>query len=112
MATETGIGAAVKRKEDARFITGAGRYTDDIGAHGQTYAVFARSPYARAKLNGLDASAALATEGVVAVFTGADLQADGIGDLPCGWTVHSKDGEPMIVPPHPPIAVDRVNYVG
>ena len=112
MANETGIGAAVKRKEDARFITGAGRYTDDIGAHGQTYAVFARSPHARAKLNGLDASAALATEGVVAVFTGADLQADGIGDLPCGWTVHSKDGEPMVVPAHPPIAVDKVNYVG
>ena len=112
MATETGIGASVKRKEDARFLTGVGRYMDDIGQHGQTYAVFARSPYARAKLNGLDTSGALATDGVVAVFTGADLKAGEVGDLPCGWTVHSKDGEPMVVPPHPPIAVDRVNYVG
>ena len=112
MANETGIGAAVKRKEDARFITGAGRYTDDIGAHGQAYAVFARSPHARARLNGIDLAAAQATEGVVAVFTGADLQADGIGDLPCGWMVKSKDGSDMIQPAHPPIAVDRVNYVG
>ena len=112
MANETGIGAAVKRKEDARFITGAGRYTDDIGAHGQAYAVFARSPHARARLSGIDTAAAQATEGVVAVFTGADLQADGIGDLPCGWMVKSKDGSDMIQPAHPPIAVDRVNYVG
>ena len=112
MANETGIGAAVKRKEDARFITGAGRYTDDIGAHGQAYAVFARSPHARARLSGIDTAAAQATAGVVAVFTGADLQADGIGDLPCGWMVKSKDGSDMIQPAHPPIAVDRVNYVG
>ena len=112
MASETGIGAAVKRKEDARFITGVGRYTDDVGQHGQTYAVFARSPYARANLNGIDSSAALATDGVVAVFTGADLQADAIGDLPCGWMVKSKDGSDMVQPAHPPIAVAHVNYVG
>ena len=112
MATENGIGASAKRKEDARFITGAGRYTDDINASGQTYAAFARSPHPRAKIVGLDSSAAEATEGVVAVFTGADLQADGIGDLPCGWMVKSKDGSDMVQPPHPPLAVERVNYVG
>lgn len=112
MASETGIGAAVKRKEDARFITGTGRYTDDINQPGQTYCVFVRSQYARANITSIDASAALACDGVVAVFTGADLAADEIGDLPCGWTVNSKDGNAMVVPPHPPIAVERVNYVG
>ena len=112
MASETGIGAAVKRKEDARFITGAGRYTDDVHVAGQTWAVFARSPHARARVKSLDTSAARAVPGVVAVFTGADLKADGIGDLPCGWLVKSKDGSDMVQPPHPPLAVDRVNYVG
>ena len=112
MATETGIGASVRRKEDARFITGAGRYTDDLSARGQTWAAFARSPHARARIAGIDGAAARATDGVVAVFTGADLQADGIGDLPCGWLVKSKDGSDMLVPPHPPLAVDAVNYVG
>ena len=112
MASETGIGAAVKRKEDARFITGAGRYTDDLRAPGQAYAVFVRSPHARAKINSIDTRSAADTDGVVAVFTGAHLQADGIGDLPCGWMVKSKDGSDMVQPPHPPIAIERVNYVG
>ena len=112
MASETGIGAAVKRKEDARFITGAGRYTDDINVAGQTWAVFARSPHARARIRGIDIAAAKEAPGVVAVFTGADLQADDIGDLPCGWMVKSKDGSDMRQPPHPPLAVERVNYVG
>ncbi len=112
MTSETGIGAAVRRKEDARFITGMGRYTDDVNAAGQTWAVFVRSPHARAKIDGIDTRAAAAADGVVAVFTGADLDADDIGDLPCGWLVKSKDGSDMIVPPHPPLAVDQVNYVG
>ena len=110
--TQTGIGAAVRRKEDARFITGAGRYTDDIDQAGQAYAVFLRSPHARATIGGIDTAAALQVSGVAAVYTGADLAADGIGDLPCGWLVKSKDGSDMIQPPHPPLAVDRVNYVG
>ena len=112
MASETGIGAAVKRKEDARFITGAGTYTDDVSVAGQTWAVFARSPHARAHIRGLDLAAAKAAPGVVAVFTGQDMRADGIGDLPCGWLVKSKDGSDMRQPPHPPLAVERVNYVG
>ena len=110
--TQTGIGAAVKRREDIRFITGAGRYTDDIDQPGQTYAVFLRSPHARATIGGIDTAAALQIPGVVAVHTGADLAADGIGDLPCGWLVKSKDGSDMLQPPHPPLAVERVNYVG
>ena len=108
----TGIGAAVRRTEDARFITGAGQYTDDIQLFGQTYAVFARSPHARAVIQSIDASAAEAADGVIKVFTGADLVADGIGDLPCGWLVKSKDGSDMISSPHPPLAVTNVNYVG
>ena len=110
--TQTGIGAAVKRREDIRFITGAGRYTDDIDQRGQAYAVFLRSPHARATISGIDTAAALQVPGVVAVYTGADLAADAIGDLPCGWLVKSKDGSDMIQPPHPPLAVERVNYVG
>ncbi len=109
---ETGIGASVKRREDIRFITGAGRYTDDIDQPGQAHAVFLRSPHARAGIRAIDAAAALRLPGVLAVFTGRELAADGIGDLPCGWLVKSKDGSDMIQPPHPPIAVERVNYVG
>ena len=112
MTSETGIGAAVKRKEDARFITGAGHYTDDINQPGQLYAVFVRSMYPRAEIRSIDVSSALAMEGVVAAYTGADLAADEIGDLPCGWMVKSKDGSDMIQPPHPPVAVSVVNYVG
>ena len=110
--SETGIGASVRRKEDVRFLTGAGNYIDDINQPGQAYAVLLRSPHARAKILGIDASGALETPGVVAVFTGADLAADGIGDLPCGWLVKSRDGSDMIQPAHPPVAVERVNYVG
>ena len=80
--SETGIGASVKRKEDVRFITGNGRYTDDINQPGQTYAVFLRSPYARARVGEVDTSGALAVEGVLAVLTGVDMAADGLGDIP------------------------------
>ena len=102
--TDTGIGASVKRKEDVRFITGNGRYTDDINQPGQTYAVFLRSPYARAKIGEIDTSGALAVDGVLAVLTGADMAADGLGDIPCGWLVKQKDGSDMVSAPHPPLA--------
>jgi carbon-monoxide dehydrogenase large subunit len=111
-ASGTGIGASIKRREDIRFITGHGRYTDDINQPGQVYAVFLRSPYPRARIVGVDGSAALEVEGVLAVLTGRDMAADGLGDLPCGWLVKSKDGTNMLQPAHPPLAVDRVNYVG
>ena len=106
------IGQPVRRREDIRFITGRGRYTDDIAAAGQAYAAFVRSPYARAKIAGIDAAAAEKTPGVVAVFTGAHLTAGGIGALPCGWLVKSTDGTDMKVAPRPPLAVDVVNFVG
>ena len=109
---ENGIGAAVRRKEDHRFITGSGRYTDDINRPGQTYASVVRSPVAHARIAGIDASAALAVPGVVAVLTGADMAADGIGSLPCGWGIHSKDGAPMVEPGHAPLVADVVRHVG
>src|SRR5450830_2183498 len=108
----TGIGAAVRRKEDFRFITGQGQYTDDVVRPGETRAAFVRSPHARAKIKRLDASAAKKMPGVVAVLTGADLANDKIGNLICGWMIHSKDGTPMKMAPHPAIASGTVNHVG
>ncbi len=110
--SDTGIGAALRRKEDARFLTGKGRYTDDINRPGQLFAYIVRSPEAHARIRGIDATEASGAPGVVAVLTGKDLAEDGIGGLPCGWQIHSKDGSPMIEPPHPPLVVDRVRHVG
>jgi len=107
-----GIGARVLRKEDKRYITGRGRYTDDIGLKDMTYAAFVRSPHAHARIISIDASEALAAPGVVGVLTGADLAADKIGGLICGWMIHSKDGTPMKAGAHPAIAHDRVRHVG
>jgi len=107
-----GIGARVVRKEDKRFITGRGRYTDDIGLKDTTYAVFVRSPHAHARIVSIDASEALAAPGVVGVLTGADLAGDKVGGLICGWMIHSKDGSPMKAGAHPALAHDRVRHVG
>ena len=109
---ETGIGAAVRRKEDFRFITGKGQYTDDISRPGQTYIHFVRSPHAHAKIKNIDATAAKTMPGVVAVLTGADLAADKIGNLICGWAITSKDGTPMKMSAHPAIANEKANHVG
>ncbi len=109
---ENGIGAAVRRKEDGRFLMGRGNYTDDINRPRQTYAYLVRSPEAHGNISGIDTAAAAAAPGVVAVFTGADMAADGVGGLPCGWQIHSKDGSPMVEPPHPPLVVERVRHVG
>src|SRR5438045_4354954 len=108
----TGIGAAVRRKEDQRFITGKGRYTDDVNRPGQCHAYFLRSPHAHARINDLDTKAAAAMPGVLAVLTGAELAADKIGNLICGWMIHSKDGSPMKMAPHPALADGRVCHVG
>jgi len=110
--TATGIGARVKRVEDFRFLTGRGTYTDDINRPGQAYAWILRSPHAHAKIRKIDASRAQKADGVVAIFTGKDMQADGVGGLPCGWQVHNKDGSPMAEPAHPVIAHDEVRHVG
>jgi carbon-monoxide dehydrogenase large subunit len=107
-----GIGVAVRRKEDARFLTGRGTYTDDINRPGQLHAYILRSPHAHAEIGGIDVSKAKSAPGVVAVFTGADLAADNIGGLPCGWLIKNKDGSPMVEPPHPVLAQGRVRHVG
>src|SRR5215471_17798828 len=108
----TGIGAAVRRKEDFRFITGKGQYTDDVSRPGQTYIHFLRSPHAHARIKKIDAKAAKEMPGVLAVLTGAELAADKIGNLICGWLIKSKDGSPMKMAPHPAIAVGKANYGG
>ncbi len=104
------IGASLKRKEDARFLTGRGRYTDDINLPGQLYAHLLRSTVAHANLGSVDTSAAEAAPGVHAVFTGADMEH--VGGVPTGWLIHSKDGSPMVEPKHPAMAVGKVRHVG
>lgn len=106
------IGASVKRKEDYRFLTGSGQYTDDIVLPQQAYAVFVRSPYAHATIQSVNTDAAKSMPGVIAVFTGADLAAENVGGLPCGWLIHSIDGSPMHEPPHPVIAHTKARHVG
>ncbi len=107
-----GIGTALRRKEDKRFITGNGHYTDDMNRQGQAHAYFLRSSLAHAKIKSIDTTAAEKAPGVVAVFTGKDVQAAGLGGLICGWMVKSKDGSDMKAGAHPALAVDRVRYVG
>ncbi|MGC1447519.1 MAG: xanthine dehydrogenase family protein molybdopterin-binding subunit [Xanthobacteraceae bacterium] len=108
----TGIGAAVRRKEDRRFITGTGHYTDDINRPGQAFAYFLRSPHAHATIKSIDVKAASAMPGVLAVLTGAQLAGDKIGDLICGWMIHSKDGSPMKMAAHPVLANGKACHVG
>ena len=110
--SDSPIGKPLLRREDKRFLTGAGQYTDDVVMNGQTWAAFLRSPHAHARIRSIDTSAARSAPGVLAVFTGADIAASGIGGLPCGWLIHSKDGEPMKEPPHPVIVADKARHVG
>lgn len=105
------IGESVRRKEDLRFLTGAGQYTDDIQLANQRCAVFVRSPHAHAKINSVDTAAAKAMPGVRAVFTGADIEGK-VNGLPCGWLITGTDGQPMKEPPHPVLAQGKVRYVG
>jgi aerobic carbon-monoxide dehydrogenase large subunit len=108
----TGIGASVRRKEDRRFITGTGHYTDDINRPGQLFAYFVRSPHAHATIKGIDSQAASKMPGVLAVLIGPELVADKIGNLICGWLIHSKDGTPMKMAPHPALANGKACHVG
>src|SRR5919198_2333128 len=103
------IGTPVRRREDYRFLTGQGTYTDDINRHGQTYAYILRSPHAHAEIVKIDLSAAKSAPGVIAILTGADYDK---GGLPAGWQIHSKDGSPMVEPPHFPLCKDKVRHVG
>ena len=107
-----GIGASVRRKEDRRFLSGRGNYTDDINRPGQLYAYILRADRPHARIGRIDTTQAAKAPGVVAVFTGADMQAENIGGLPCGWQIHNKDGTPMAEPPHPVLAVGKVRHVG
>jgi carbon-monoxide dehydrogenase large subunit len=105
MATARVLGASIKRREDPRFITGKGNYTDDLKLAGMTHAVFVRSPHANAKIRKIDTSKASKAPGVVAIFTGKDMA--GVNSLPCGWLLPE-----LKVPPHMPLASDAAHYVG
>ncbi len=107
-----GMGASVARTEDRRFLLGKGRYTDDLVLPGQCYAVFLRSPHAHAAIRAIDARQALQSPGVLAVLTGEDVAADGLGGIPCGWNITNKDGTNMVEPPHPALALGKVRHVG
>lgn len=110
--THDGIGAAVRRKEDRRFLTGRGMYVHDVNRPGQVHAVFVRSPHAHAEILSVDVSQALAAPGVVAVYTGADLTAGNVKGVPCAWGIVDRNGTPMKEPPHPPLALGKVRHVG
>ncbi|MDO9285042.1 MAG: xanthine dehydrogenase family protein molybdopterin-binding subunit [Aquabacterium sp.] len=104
------IGQSVQRREDSRFLTGKGEYTDDITLPGQSHAYFLRSPYAHAKITRLNVDAAAKAPGVLGIFTGEHFKA--VGGLPCGWLINSLDGAPMKEPKHPVLADGKVRYVG
>ena len=106
------VGSRVERKEDKRFLTGKGRYTADINLANQTYAIFVRSPHARAQIKKLDISKALKSSGVVSILTGSEIAEDKIGGLIAGWAIRSEDGTEMKCPANPPLAKDNVNFVG
>ncbi len=106
------LGKSILRREDYRFLTGAGQYTDDVVLPGQSYAYFLRSPHAHARIKSIDLTRAAAAEGVLHIFTGADLAEAKVGGLPCGWLIHNKDGSPMKEPAHPVLAQGKVRHVG
>ena len=105
------IGESLRRKEDYRFLTGAGNYTDDITMDAQSYAIFVRSPHAHANIKSIDISAAEKMPGVVKIFIGKDLEGK-MGGLPCGWLINNPDGSPMKEPPHPVLALGKARHVG
>jgi aerobic carbon-monoxide dehydrogenase large subunit len=106
------IGESLRRKEDYRFLTGAGQYTDDIVLANMAQCFFVRSPHAHAKIRSIDKTAALAAPGVIGILDGQDVAADKVNGLPCGWLITSTNGEPMKEPPHPILAFEKVRYVG
>ena len=110
MPKDQGIGASVKRREDVRFLTGKGRYTDDLNRPGQTHVHFLRSDVAHGRITRLDTAAAAAMPGVLKIFTAADFAA--VGGVPCGWLVTDRFGQPMQEPKHPVLAENKVRHVG
>ncbi|MDP6563269.1 MAG: xanthine dehydrogenase family protein molybdopterin-binding subunit [Alphaproteobacteria bacterium] len=111
-----GLGQSAPRVEDQRFLRGGGRYTDDIDLAGQAYAQILRSPHAHARIRSIDVAAARAAPGVLAVWTGADVAADGLGDMPCLAAnlvpLARPDGAPIFQPPRPALVRDKVAFVG
>ncbi|NQW09239.1 MAG: xanthine dehydrogenase family protein molybdopterin-binding subunit [Alphaproteobacteria bacterium] len=107
-----GVGQGMKRVEDQRFLTGQGRYTDDLRFEGTARAVIVRSPVAHAEIRSIDTSAAAAAPGVLAVLTNVDVKTDGLGDLPCAALVNGRDGTSAVGPAYPLLTGDRVRHVG
>ena len=105
-----GIGAPTKRREDTRFLTGRGKYTDDFTPQNTSYCAFARSQVANGKINSIDTSAAANMPGVLATFTGDDFVET--GGNPAGWAIVSRDGEPMKEPKRPVLAHGKVRHMG
>ena len=106
------IGQSVSRLEDPRLVQGLGRYSDDVNLPRQAYAVVVRSPHGHARITGIDPAAALRAPGVLAVLTGADLAADGLGNLPTDAARKRRDGSPAFTTPRPALIRDRVRHVG
>ncbi len=106
------IGARIPRKEDYRFLTGAGQYTDDITLPRQTYAAFVRSPHAHARIKSVNTAGVKSAPGVLAVYTGDDIAAAKLGGLPCGWLITDVNGQPMKEPPYPVLAQGKVRFTG
>ncbi|HEX3399035.1 MAG TPA: xanthine dehydrogenase family protein molybdopterin-binding subunit [Acetobacteraceae bacterium] len=118
--TGTGIGQSVRRREDLRLLTGQGRYSDDVNAAGQAFAVMVRSPHAHAHIRSIDTETASAAPGVLAVLTGRDLLSDGLQPIPhavrmgspADIQLENKDGSEPYIPPHFPITADEVRHIG
>src|ERR1035438_5043148 len=106
-APDAELGKARLRKEDERLITGQTNWTDNIKLPGMLHIAFVRSPFAHARITSMDVSAALTEPGVIAAYSGADFAAEQ-GSLPCAWPVTPD----IVIPNHPPMAVDEVRYVG
>ena len=107
-----GIGQPVLRFEDPRLLRGQGRYISDVNLHGQAYAIFVRSPHAHANVRSIDVEEAKKAPGVLAVYTGHDVVADGLGMPKANMPRKRPDGKPMYAPQRPPLITDRVRYVG
>jgi carbon-monoxide dehydrogenase large subunit len=119
-AADQGFGKSVRRREDARLLTGTGCYSDDFGLPDQAYASFVRSPHAHARIRRIDGADALKVEGVIAVLTGDDAAADGLQPIPHRPVptnphevpLRSRDGSPFFIAPHPPLPADTARFVG
>ena len=110
--TKFGLAQSVRRVEDPRLLKGGGRYTDDIVLPGMLHGIVLRSPHAAAKLGAIDTTAATSVAGIKAIYTAADLNADGIAPMPCAAPVQNRDGSDMASPPYPALADGAVRHVG